>query len=73
MSDATETCIVCDKVTTEDHAAAHRYFDGRRFTLCCPICLRIFEQAPDRFARGDRPQTLIQQLIDEIKWRDPSS
>lgn len=46
------------------------YHEGRRFTVCCPLCLRLFEQARDRFARGDRPLTLLQQLLDEIKWRD---
>lgn len=71
MNDTLETCIVCEKILSGDSAAAHRYHDGHRFTLCCPMCLRIFEQAPDRFARGDRPETLLQKLIDDIQWRSP--
>ena len=65
-----ETCIVCGKSTEGERGFAHRYHEGSRFTLCCPMCLQFFEQASDRFARGDHPQTLVQQLIDEMKWKD---
>ena len=65
-----ETCIVCGKSVEGDREFAHRYHGGQRFTLCCPMCLQMFEQAPGRFAQGDRPQTLLQQLIDEIKWKN---
>jgi len=76
MSDETtgpEICIVCGKSTEGDRGFAHRYHVGRRFALCCPLCLQMFEQASDRFAGGDKPQTLLQQLIDEIKWKDPGN
>ena len=65
-----ESCIVCGKSADGERGFAHRYHEGRRFTLCCPMCLQMFEQASDRFARGDHPQTLVQQLIDEMKWKD---
>lgn len=70
ISSSAETCIVCGKSTEGAGNFAHLYHEGRRFALCCPMCLQMFERARDRFARGDRPQSLIQQLIDEIKWRD---
>lgn len=68
-----DACVVCGKSTEGDRGFAHRYHDGRRFAVCCPLCLQMFERASDRFARGDRPQTLVQQLIEEIKWRDSGS
>ena len=55
-----ETCIVCGKSADGDRGFAHRYHDGRCFAVCCPMCLQMFERASDRFARGDRPQTLVQ-------------
>lgn len=73
MSAGEEACIVCGKSTEGAGSFAHLYHEGRRFALCCPMCLQMFERARDRFARGDRPQSLLQQLIDEIKWRDSGS
>ncbi|MBI3885382.1 MAG: hypothetical protein HY302_06600 [Opitutae bacterium] len=68
--DRGETCIVCGRSTEGDRGFAHRYLDGRPFAVCGPLCLQLFERASDRFARGDRPQTMLQQLLDEITWRD---
>lgn len=65
-----ETCAVCGKSTDGNSGTAHLYHDGRRFALCCPMCLDLFQRAPARFASGERPQTLLQQKIEEIKWRD---
>lgn len=65
-----EVCVVCGKPADGARGFAHLYHDGSRFALCCPLCLRLFQRAPDRFARGDRPETLVQQLLDEIQWRE---
>lgn len=65
-----EICVVCGKATEGNAGTAHLYHDGRRFALCCPMCLDLFQRAPARFASGERPQTLLQQKIEEIKWRD---
>ena len=70
VANSGETCIVCGKSTEGDGGLACRYHEGRRFTLCCPICLQMFAQASDHFARGDHPQTLVQQLIAEMKWKE---
>lgn len=65
-----ETCAVCDKTIDGISGIAHVYHEGRRFALCCPMCLQMFERARDRFARGDRPQSLLDQLIDQTTWKD---
>lgn len=66
MSTDGETCIVCGKSTEGTAGFAHLYHDGRRCALCCPMCLQLFERAPDRFARGDRPQSLIEELMQQM-------
>lgn len=63
-------CIVCGKVVSEEGAAMHRYHDGRRFALCCSTCAEMFNRAPDRFARGERPLTILQELLDQMRWKD---
>ena len=65
-----EICTVCGKSTAGNPGTAHLYHDGRRFALCCPICLDLFQRAPARFASGEHPQTLLQQMLEERKWQD---
>lgn len=67
-----ETCAVCGKAATGDAGFSHLYHDGRRFPLCCPVCVQMFQRAPGRFASGERPQSIVEDLIRELKWRDGS-
>jgi hypothetical protein len=66
-----EVCVVCGKPAAGGSGYSHLYHAGRRFTLCCPLCLQLFQRAPDRFARGESPKTLVEELLDELKWKDP--
>ena len=61
-------CTVCGKDISNAAGIAHLYHDGRRFALCCPMCIAMFERAPARFASGERPQTIVEELIAETKW-----
>ena len=73
MNDETsgaENCAVCGKVIDGTSGLSHIYHQGRRFPLCCPVCLQMFERARDRFAQGQRPQTILDQLIDQTTWKD---
>ncbi|HRE05695.1 MAG TPA: hypothetical protein PKX00_08805 [Opitutaceae bacterium] len=65
-----ETCIVCGKDVTAATNAAHLYHKGRRFALCCPMCVQFFQRAPDRFAAGERPQSIVEDLLADIKWKE---
>jgi ribosomal protein L24E len=65
-----ESCAVCGKAVAEGLCTAHVYHDGRRFPLCCPMCLDLFQRAPGRFARGEHPRTVVEDLIAQMKWHD---
>ena len=65
-----ETCAVCGKDLSRASAVAHLYHAGRRFALCCPMCVQMFQRAPERFARGESPKTLVEEMLDNIKWRE---
>lgn len=65
-----ETCIVCGKSAEGATSFAHIHHEGRRFALCCPMCIQMFERHRDRFARGDRPQSLLDELTREITWKN---
>ena len=73
MSDegtGSEVCTVCGKPADGQLGFSHLYHGGRRFALCCPLCFQLFQRAPDRFARGENPKTLVEELLEELKWKD---
>ena len=63
------TCAVCGKDLTQEQSVTHLYREGRRFDLCCPLCVDMFQRAPDRLARGERPQSVLEDLLGEMQWR----
>ena len=70
MSDLNETCAVCGKDVGNTSGVAHIYREGRSFALCCPLCIDLFQRAPKRFASGERPQTIVEELLADMKWKD---
>jgi hypothetical protein len=66
-----ENCAVCGKSTEGSAAFAHLYHHGRRFPLCCPLCVDAFERHRDRFAQGACRQTLLEEIIADMKWKNP--
>lgn len=73
MSDeatGTEACVVCGKPAEGGRDFSHLYHEGRRFALCCPLCIQLFQRAPARFASGESPKSLVEELLDELKWKD---
>lgn len=69
-SNGVETCTVCGKSADGNRDFTHLYHGGRRFPLCCPLCVQMFQRAPDRFARGERCKTLLDDMLDDMKWKD---
>jgi YHS domain-containing protein len=70
MSDINENCAVCGKDLAKTSGVAHLYHDGKSFPLCCPLCVDLFQRAPARFAKGERPQTVVEELLSDIKWKE---
>jgi hypothetical protein len=35
-----------------------------------PLCMDLFQRAPKRFASGERPKTIVEELFAEIQWKD---
>jgi len=69
MNDLNETCAVCGKDLTGATGVARLYREGKAFPLCCPLCIDLFQRAPKRFASGERPQTIVEELLEEMKWK----
>jgi len=70
MDHINEACAVCGKDLANTSGVARLYRDGKPFPLCCPMCVDLFQRAPKRFANGERPQTVVEELLSEMKWRD---
>ena len=46
-----EICVVCGKDTTGGRGFMTLHADGRNIALCCPMCKKIYEEDPVKFAR----------------------
>jgi hypothetical protein len=62
-----ETCTVCGNVAVGGRRFSRLYHHGRPFPLCCPMCIDIFQRAPDRFANGEHPRTVVEELLEVAK------
>lgn len=69
-AESEETCTVCGNVATGGRQFARLYHEGVAFPLCCPMCIDLFQRAPARFASGERRETMLEELIAELKWRN---
>ncbi len=69
--DKGETCTVCGKSTEGGAGFAHLYHKGQRFSLCCPMCVDAFQRHRDRFVRGERPRSLLDETIAQMTWKEP--
>lgn len=45
-----DTCAVCGKVTANGRGYMQLQVEGRMIELCCPMCLRVYEE---RVARAE--------------------
>lgn len=68
-SQSEDTCAVCCNAATGGQRFARIYHRGVPFALCCPMCIDLFQRAPDRFSAGERPQTVLEDLLQELKWK----
>jgi YHS domain-containing protein len=70
MSDLNETCTVCGKDLTNTGGMARLYHDGKAYPVCCPLCMDLFQRAPKRFAGGERPKMIVEELLAEMQWKE---
>jgi hypothetical protein len=49
---------------------ARLYHDGKAYPVCCPMCMDLFQRAPKRFASGERPKTIVDELLAEMQWKE---
>lgn len=63
--------VVCGKSTAAVTGGAHIEHAGRSFALCCPMCLQLWKRALYRFVAGARPQSVIDELLNDTKWKNP--
>jgi len=70
LAEFEDACAVCGNVATSGRRFSRLYHEGKAFPLCCPMCIDMFQRAPERFARGERPETVLDELIAELKWRN---
>ena len=43
-----DACAVCGKDTTGERGFMRLYVEGRPVQLCCPLCLKTYQENPGR-------------------------
>ena len=51
MSREDEICVVCGKDTSGGRGFMMLHLEGRHLALCCPMCQKVYQEHPARFAR----------------------
>lgn len=64
-----EICAVCGNAAAGGRRYSRIYHCNVAFPLCCPMCIDLFQRAPDRFSAGERPQTVLDDIVEEMKWK----
>jgi hypothetical protein len=64
-----EQCASCGSEIKEQGAFCHFYPEGRQVTLCGPTCAEAFLRGSSRGVTGDAPRNLVEELVEERRWR----
>ena len=49
-----ETCQVCGKLVASGDLYSRPVHRGKRYPICCPVCLALFQKDPEKHIRDVR-------------------
>lgn len=56
------TCVVCGKDTSGGRGFMTLHLPGRLIALCCPLCRKVYEETPARYAQYQQTQQAIRDI-----------
>ncbi len=62
QSRADELCVVCGKDTSGGRGFTMLHLEGRHLALCCPMCQKVYQENPARFARRQQTGEAIRAI-----------
>jgi hypothetical protein len=64
LDHAGETCAVCGKAVSCAGGYARLKHESGMVSLCCPLCLKTFQQNPHMFLRRQNTEAEVQAIFD---------
>ena len=72
VDDAGETCAVCGKSVAGGGGFRKIKVETQTIALCCPLCVKTFEQNPGDFLRRQTSQAESHALFDLLRQQPPA-
>lgn len=67
VDDAGERCAVCAKSVVGGGGYTRIKFEEQMVALCCPLCLKTFQQNPIEFVRRQNTQAEVHAIFDLLR------
>jgi hypothetical protein len=64
---AAERCAVCGKSVAGGGGYTRISFEDKTVALCCPLCLKTFQENPAQFARRQAIRTEVHEIFDLLR------
>ncbi len=62
-----ERCAVCGKSVAGSSGYTRIKFEEQMVALCCPLCLKTFQQNPLEFVRRQNTQAEVHAIFDLLR------
>lgn len=67
LDDGTKSCAVCGKSVAGGGGYMRIKFEEQMVALCCPLCLKAFQQNPLEFVRRQNTQAEVHAIFDLLR------
>lgn len=67
-SRSADTCAVCGKDAIGERGFMRLYIEGRPVQLCCPLCLKTYQENPGRYHIAQQVRDAEQAYPADAKW-----
>jgi len=69
---AGERCAVCGKSVAGGGGYTRIQHEKAMVSLCCPLCLKTFQENPEDFARRQATRTEVHEIFDLLRPKSAS-
>ena len=63
-----DACAVCGKDTSGERGFMRLYVEGRPVQLCCPLCLKTYQENPGHYQIAQQGRDAEQAYHGDTKW-----
>lgn len=72
VDDAGQRCAVCGKSVAGGAGYTRINFEKQMVALCCPLCLKTFQENPQRFVSHQQTRAEVHAIFDLLRPKPPA-